>query len=72
VALTVVAPVAPVAKLYVPAALNRGLERYGSLGSVFTVLSWLIALCVIVSVGITAGAVIAREPAAARRPGSPD
>lgn len=63
---------AVVAKLYVPAALNHSLDRYGSLGAVFTVLSWLIGLCVVIAVGITAGAVIAREPAVARRLGSPD
>ncbi|KOU75686.1 hypothetical protein ADK57_06500 [Streptomyces sp. MMG1533] len=61
-----------IAKLYVPAALNRSLERYGSLGAVFTLLSWLIVLCVVVAVGITAGAVIAREPAVSRRLGSPE
>ncbi|WP_406375068.1 hypothetical protein OG788_34990 [Streptomyces sp. NBC_00647] len=36
VALTVLSLVA---KVYVPNALNRSLERYGSLGAVFTVLS---------------------------------
>ncbi|MET9894181.1 hypothetical protein ABZZ47_28975 [Streptomyces sp. NPDC006465] len=39
---------------------------------IFTVLSWPIGVCVVVSAGITAGAVIAREPAVARRLGSPD
>ncbi|MFE2535698.1 YhjD/YihY/BrkB family envelope integrity protein [Streptomyces sp. NPDC059371] len=69
VALTVLSVVA---KLYVPKALNHSLERYGSLGAVFTVLSWLIGLCVVISAGITVGAVIAREPAVARRLGSAD
>jgi membrane protein len=69
VALTVLSVTA---KVYVPKALNHSLERYGSLGAVFTVLSWLIGLCVVISVGITAGAVIAREPAVVRRLGSPD
>lgn len=63
---------AVIAKLYVPTALNRSLDRYGSLGAVFTVLSWLIGLCVVVALCITAGAVIAREPAVSRRFGSPD
>jgi membrane protein len=36
------------------------------------VLSWLIGLCVVIAVGITAGAVIAREPAVSRRLGSPE
>ncbi|MFC7265183.1 YhjD/YihY/BrkB family envelope integrity protein [Streptomyces lutosisoli] len=69
---TALTVVAVVAKLYVPAALNHSLDRYGSLGAVFTVLSWLIGLCVVVAVGITTGAVIAREPAVARHLGSPD
>ncbi|MFF3613008.1 YhjD/YihY/BrkB family envelope integrity protein [Streptomyces sp. NPDC002580] len=60
-----------VAKLYVPNALNHSLERYGSLGAVFTVLSWLIGLCVVISAGITIGAVVAQEPSVARRLGSP-
>ncbi|WP_260845085.1 YhjD/YihY/BrkB family envelope integrity protein [Streptomyces sp. SLBN-31] len=58
------------ASLYVPRALNRSLEKYGSLGAVFTVLSWLISLCVVVALCITAGAVIAREPWATRRLGT--
>ncbi|MFF4489545.1 hypothetical protein ACFY0F_24105 [Streptomyces sp. NPDC001544] len=51
---------------------NHSLDRYGSLGAVFTLLSWLVGLCVVVAAGITAGAVIAREPAVSRRLGSPD
>lgn len=58
------------AHLYVPRALNRSLDKYGSLGAVFTLLSWLIALCVVVTLCITAGAVVAREPAVARRLGT--
>lgn len=58
------------ASLYVPRALNRSLEKYGSLGAVFTLLSWLISLCVVVALCITAGAVIAREPWATRRLGT--
>ena len=38
----------------------------GNAGAVFTLLSWLIALCVVVTLCITAGAVVAREPAVAR------
>ncbi|MCX5245987.1 YihY/virulence factor BrkB family protein [Streptomyces sp. NBC_00201] len=54
------------APLYVPQALNHSLDKYGSLGAVFTLLSWLITLCVVAALCITAGAVIAREPWAAR------
>ncbi|WP_405885991.1 MULTISPECIES: YhjD/YihY/BrkB family envelope integrity protein [unclassified Streptomyces] len=61
-----------VSKLYVPTALNRSLDRYGSLGAVFTVLSWLIGLCVVIAACITAGAVIAREPAVSRRLDPPE
>ncbi|MFF0433545.1 YhjD/YihY/BrkB family envelope integrity protein [Streptomyces sp. NPDC004327] len=60
------------ASLYMPRALERSLAKYGSLGAVFTLLSWLIALCAIVALCVTAGAVIAREPWAARRLGTPD
>jgi membrane protein len=67
-ALTVLTSAAP---LYVPRALNHSLEKYGSLGAVFTLLSWLIALCVVATLCITAGAVIARESRAARRLGTP-
>ncbi|POX57156.1 hypothetical protein C3489_00030 [Streptomyces sp. Ru71] len=59
------------ATLYVPWALDHSLEKYGSLGAVFTLLSWLISLCVVVALCITVGAVVAREPWAARRLGTP-
>ncbi|MFE5296323.1 YhjD/YihY/BrkB family envelope integrity protein [Streptomyces sp. NPDC056632] len=60
------------ASLYMPRALDRSLEKYGSLGAVFTLLSWLIVLCVVVTLCVTAGAVIAREPWAARHLGTPE
>lgn len=50
------------ARLYMPRALNRSLASYGSLGSVFTLLSWLIATCAVITFAITAGAVLATEP----------
>lgn len=68
-ALTVVTSTA---SLYVPRALNHSLEKYGSLGAVFTLLSWLITLCVVATLCLTTGAVIAREPWAVRRLGTPD
>ena len=67
-ALTVLTSIAP---LYMPHALNRSLDKYGSLGAVFTLLSWLITLCVVATLCITAGAVAAREPWAASRLGTP-
>jgi membrane protein len=70
------------ARLYMPTALNRSLANYGSLGSVFTMLSWLIAICAALTFTITTGAVLASEPPLAalltrgaardRRPGPPD
>ena len=50
------------ARIYMPTALNRSLATYGSLGSVFTLLSWLIAICVVITVSLTAGAVLATQP----------
>ncbi len=67
-ALTLLTSTAP---LYVPRALNHSLAKYGSLGVVFTALSWLITLCVVATLCVTAGAVVAREPWAARRLGPP-
>ncbi|MEU6147708.1 YhjD/YihY/BrkB family envelope integrity protein [Streptomyces sp. NPDC047081] len=59
------------APLYMPRALDHSLDKYGSLGAVFTSLSWLITLCVVAALCITVGAVVAREPWAVRRLGSP-
>ncbi|MGW0901325.1 YhjD/YihY/BrkB family envelope integrity protein, partial [Streptomyces goshikiensis] len=59
------------ARVYMPIALNRSLAAYGSTGSVFVVLSWLIVLCVAVAIGISTGAAVAQEPYLARRLGSP-
>ncbi|MFI1364950.1 YhjD/YihY/BrkB family envelope integrity protein [Streptomyces griseochromogenes] len=59
------------ARLYLPRALNQALSEYGSLGPVFILLSWLIVVCVAVAISISAGAVVAQEPAPARRLGSP-
>ncbi|WP_242427140.1 MULTISPECIES: YhjD/YihY/BrkB family envelope integrity protein [unclassified Streptomyces] len=54
------------APLYVPNALNRALEAYGSLGLVFTLLSWLIVMCAALTFAFTIGAVLAREPTLSR------
>ncbi|MGW8948883.1 YhjD/YihY/BrkB family envelope integrity protein [Streptomyces sp. NPDC055709] len=54
-------------RYYMPAAINRNLAEYGSFGSVFTILSWLIVLCAAIAIGVTAGAVLAQEPWVARR-----
>ncbi|MCX5209924.1 YihY/virulence factor BrkB family protein [Kitasatospora sp. NBC_00240] len=59
------------ARLYIPGALNRSLSEYGALGPVFTLLSWLIALCAAVTGGITVGAVLAQEHFLAGMLGTP-
>ncbi|WP_329499318.1 YhjD/YihY/BrkB family envelope integrity protein [Kitasatospora herbaricolor] len=59
------------ARLYIPGALNRSLSEYGALGPVFTLLSWLIALCAAVTGCVTVGAVLAQEPFLARLLGTP-
>nr|WP_245695043.1 YhjD/YihY/BrkB family envelope integrity protein [Streptomyces antibioticus] len=50
------------ARLYMPGALNRTLDEYGSLGVVLTLLSWLIVVCATVTFAVTIGAVLAEEP----------
>ncbi|WP_236654330.1 YhjD/YihY/BrkB family envelope integrity protein [Streptacidiphilus anmyonensis] len=50
------------ARLYMPNALNRTLQDYGSLGLVLTLLSWLIVLSAAIVFGITLGAVLAQHP----------
>ncbi|MFE0274138.1 YhjD/YihY/BrkB family envelope integrity protein [Streptomyces sp. NPDC058992] len=56
-------------KYYMPRAIDKSLTEYGSVGTVFTLLSWLIVLCVAIALGVTTGAVLAREPWLARRLG---
>ncbi|WAL96458.1 YhjD/YihY/BrkB family envelope integrity protein [Streptomyces sp. Je 1-369] len=50
-----------VAAVWLPGALQRSVERYGPLGSVFTLLSWLIVFFTVVAVGIALGQVFAQE-----------
>ncbi|MFI1395829.1 YhjD/YihY/BrkB family envelope integrity protein [Streptomyces sp. NPDC020681] len=69
VALTVLSATA---RLYMPRALNRSLAEYGSVGSVFTMLSWLIVVCAAIAITITVGAVLAQEPWLARHLGPPE
>ncbi|MEU9479964.1 YhjD/YihY/BrkB family envelope integrity protein [Streptomyces sp. NPDC048191] len=68
---TVLTALALTARLYMPQALDRALAGYGSVGSVFVVLSWLVVLCVATAVAVSAGAVLAQEPFLAHRLGSP-
>ncbi|MEU0368858.1 YhjD/YihY/BrkB family envelope integrity protein [Streptomyces sp. NPDC006283] len=50
------------ARLYMPGALNRSVQEYGSMGLVLVMLSWLIVLCAAVTFAVTIGAVLATEP----------
>ncbi len=50
------------AQLYIPGALDRALNDYGSLGLVLTLLSWLIAICAALTFAFTIGAVLAEGP----------
>lgn len=59
------------AHFYMPRALNRALADYGSAGTVFVLLSWLIVVCVAIAVSVTTGAVVSREPFLANRLGPP-
>ncbi|MFD9728448.1 YhjD/YihY/BrkB family envelope integrity protein [Streptomyces sp. NPDC059072] len=56
-----------VSKVYLPHAVAHSMKQYGSLGSVFVLLSWLIMLFVVVTVAIALGYVVAHEPFLARR-----
>ncbi|MFD9358369.1 YhjD/YihY/BrkB family envelope integrity protein [Streptomyces sp. NPDC060031] len=53
-------------RIYMPHAVERSLRQFGSLGSVFVLLSWLIMLFVVITVAIAVGYVLAREPVPAR------
>ncbi|MFC1411754.1 YhjD/YihY/BrkB family envelope integrity protein [Streptacidiphilus sp. N1-12] len=50
------------ALIYMPLAINNSQQKFGSLGPVFTMLSWLIVLCVGIVGGIALGQVLATEP----------
>ena len=68
---TVLTAVSVTARVYMPRALGHALAYYGSVGSVFVLLSWLIVVCVAAAVAVSAGAVLAQEPFLADRLGSP-
>lgn len=59
------------AHFYMPRALDRALADYGSAGSVFVLLSWLIVVSVAIAVGLSVGAVLSQEPFLRRRLGTP-
>ncbi|WP_369193005.1 YhjD/YihY/BrkB family envelope integrity protein [Streptomyces djakartensis] len=58
------------AHFYMPRALDRALDAYGAVGSVFVLLSWLIVLCVAIAVGLSVGAVLSQTTSLRRRLGT--
>ncbi|WP_411102949.1 YhjD/YihY/BrkB family envelope integrity protein [Streptomyces sp. cmx-4-9] len=54
-------------KVYMPGAVERSMQEFGPLGSVFVLLSWLIALFFVIAAAIAVGQVLAHEPWAVRR-----
>ncbi|GGL88060.1 hypothetical protein GCM10010129_34860 [Streptomyces fumigatiscleroticus] len=56
-----------VSALWLPHSLRLSVERYGPLGSVFTVLSWLILFFATIALGVAVGHVIAHDEAFRRR-----
>lgn len=53
-------------RLYMARTLNRSIVQFGPLGSVFTLLSWIIVVCIVISVAIASGYVLAHEQPLAR------
>ncbi|WP_412074959.1 YhjD/YihY/BrkB family envelope integrity protein [Streptomyces xanthophaeus] len=53
-------------RIYMPHAVERSMREFGALGSVFVLLSWLIALFFVVTTAIALGYVLAHEPWPAR------
>ncbi|MBT2447758.1 YihY/virulence factor BrkB family protein [Streptomyces sp. ISL-43] len=49
-------------RIYMPHAVQRSMEQFGSLGSVFVLLSWLIMLFIVITLAIAVGYVVAHEP----------
>ncbi|WJV50635.1 YhjD/YihY/BrkB family envelope integrity protein [Streptomyces flavofungini] len=60
-----------VSALWLPRALEHGVERYGTLGTVFTLLSWLIVFFVVVVLGTAVGYVLAHDASVRGRLGTP-
>ena len=50
------------ARIYMPVAINNSQQKFGGLGPVFTLLSWLIVLCAAIVGSISLGRVLATEP----------
>lgn len=50
------------ARIYMPIAIDNSQQKFGGLGPIFTLLSWLIVICAAVVGSIALGQVIATEP----------
>ena len=59
-----------VSRLFMPTAMKRSLDQFGSLGYVFTLLSWLIVGCSVIVAGIALGQVLAVSGPFPRRLGT--
>ncbi|MFI0235882.1 YhjD/YihY/BrkB family envelope integrity protein [Streptomyces sp. NPDC016845] len=59
-------------QFWLPRALRMSMERYGTLGAVFTLLSWLIVYFTVVVFGIAVGRTLAQEEFLRRRLGEAD
>jgi membrane protein len=57
------------AKIYMPVAINNSQNKFGPLGPVFTLLSWLIVISVAIVGSIALGQVLATEPPLSTRLG---
>ena len=57
------------AKVYMPVAINNSQNKFGGLGPVFTLLSWLIVVCIAIVGSISLGQVVATEPPVSQRLG---
>ena len=53
-------------RIYMPRTLSRSIAQFGPLGSVFTLLSWIIVICIVISTAIASGYVLAHEQPLAR------
>ncbi|WP_239516187.1 MULTISPECIES: YhjD/YihY/BrkB family envelope integrity protein [unclassified Streptomyces] len=53
-------------RVYMPHAVDRSMQEFGSLGSVFALLSWLITFFIVITLSIAVGYVVAHEPLPAR------
>jgi membrane protein len=61
-----------VSRVYLPNELNRSIARYGPLGSVFTILSWILCCTLILTISFALGYLIIRRQPFSRWFAAPD